>query len=224
MDTAKSRWGFVRDVTHELRDPITICIGHLELLGDDPKERRRTIALIIDELDRMGRIVDDLQLLAEAEHPDLLRLEPIDIGLFAQELIAEASSVGPRRWMLDHSADGTFIADRDRLTEAVVNLARNVVQHTRAEQAVGIGMSLSEDEVRIWVRDSGPGISGSDQAGIFDPFTRGRDAHRRYRGGGLGLAIVRAIAEAHGGRVELESRLGVGSTFTIVLPQYPAKF
>jgi len=223
VDTAKSRWGFVHDVTHELRDPITICIGHLELLGDDPKERRRTIALVIDELDRMGRIVDDLQLLAEAEHPDLLRLEPIDTALFSQELTAEASTVGPRRWMLDHSADGTFIADRDRLTEAVMNLARNAVQHTREDEIIGIGMSVTETDVRIWVRDSGPGISVSDQARIFDPFTRGSDAHRRYRGGGLGLAIVRAIAEAHGGRVELDSRLGVGSTFTIVLPQYPAK-
>jgi signal transduction histidine kinase len=104
-----------------------------------------------------------------------------------------------------------------------MNLARNALQHTREDETIGIGTSVSEDEVRIWVRDSGSGISGSDQAGIFDPFTRRSDAHRRYRGGGLGLAIVRAIAEAHGGRVELESRLGVGSTFTIVLPQYPAK-
>ena len=224
MDTEKSLSEFVHNVTHELRNPITICIGYLELLGDEPKERRRTIALVLGELDRMGRIVDDLQLLAEAEHSDFLHPEPIDIGLFAQEVTAEANTVGPRRWTLDHSGEGTFIADRHRLTQAVVNLARNAVQNTRAEQAVVIGTSLSEAEVCIWVRDTGPGIAVSDQARIFDPFTRGKDARRRYRGGGLGLATVRAIAEAHGGHVELESRLGVGSTFTIVLPRYPATF
>lgn len=220
MDTEKSLWEFVHDVTHELRNPITICIGYLELLGEEPKERRRTIALVIDELDRMGRMVDDLQLLAEAEHSDLLHSEPVDIGLFAQELTAEASAVGSRRWMLDHSGEGTFIGDRYRLTQAVVNLARNAVQNTRTEQAVVIGTSLSEAEVCIWVRDTGPGIAVSDQACIFDPFTRGKDARRRYRGGGLGLAVVRAIAEAHGGRVELDSRLGKGSTFRMVLPRH----
>jgi signal transduction histidine kinase len=72
--------------------------------------------------------------------------------------------------------------------------------------------------MRIWVRDTGAGISVSDQAIIFDRFKRGADAHRRYPGGGLGLAIVKAIAEAHGGHVELDSRLGEGATFTIVVP------
>jgi signal transduction histidine kinase len=76
--------------------------------------------------------------------------------------------------------------------------------------------------VRVWVRDTGHGIAVSDQSRIFDRFTRGRDAHRRYRGGGLGLAIVQAIAEAHGGRVDLESRLGEGSTFAIVVPRDPS--
>jgi two-component system, OmpR family, sensor kinase len=92
------------------------------------------------------------------------------------------------------------------------------VQHTVEHDAIAIGSSLTEEGVRLWVRDSGYGIAVSDQARIFERFTRGRDAHRRYRGGGLGLAIVRAVAEAHGGYVELESRLGEGSTFTIAVP------
>jgi two-component system, OmpR family, sensor kinase len=78
---------------------------------------------------------------------------------------------------------------------------------------------VGDNEVRIWVRDTGTGITVADQELVFERFKRGAGAHRRYRGGGLGLAIVKAIAEAHGGRVELDSRLGVGSTFTIVIPQ-----
>ncbi|HET6770854.1 MAG TPA: HAMP domain-containing sensor histidine kinase [Actinomycetota bacterium] len=215
----RSHRAFVQDVSHELRDPLTICRGHLELIGDDPKERHRTIGIVLDEIDRMTRIVNDLQVLAEAEQPDFLRTERIDLGLLAPEFTAKASALGRRRWMLDQTADGTFLADRDRLTEAVMNLAHNAVQHTSEEEAIGIGTAVTDTEVRIWVRDSGRGIAISDQARIFDRFARGKDAHRRYRGGGLGLAIVRAIAEAHGGRVELDSRLGEGSTFTVVVPR-----
>jgi two-component system, OmpR family, sensor kinase len=216
----RSQRAFIEDASHELRDPLTICRGHLELIGDDPVEQRRTNALVLDELDRMGRMVTDLQMLADAEQPDFLRPEWIDLGLFTEELIAKASALASRHWELDHAAEGTFLADRHRLTEAVMNLAHNAIQHTGGDETVAIGTSLSQDEVHLWVRDTGVGISVSDQARIFDRFTRGTGAYRRYRGGGLGLAIVRIIAEAHGGHVELQSRLGKGSTFTVVIPRH----
>jgi two-component system, OmpR family, sensor kinase len=208
---------FFEEASRGLRDPLTICRGYLELVGDDPEEQRETVALVMAELDRMGKIVDQLSVLAEFEEPDFLRPEWIDLELFAHELVAGASALGQRQWTLDHAGDGAALADRRRLTDAVMNLAHNAVQYTVADDTIAIGTSLDEDEARIWVRDTGSGISESDQAHIFNVFTRGRDAHRRYRGGGLGLAIVNAIVEAHGGRVELESRLGEGSTFTIVL-------
>jgi two-component system OmpR family sensor kinase len=211
---------FVEDASHQLRDPILICRGHLELLGDDPEERHKTLALVMDELDRMGRMVDQLQLLAEVEQPDILRPVGIDLGPFVEDLSAKAIALAPRQWSLDELADGTLFADPDRLTEAVMNLAHNAVAHTAEGDTVAIGSSLTENEVRLWVRDTGAGISAGDQTRIFERFTRGAGARRRYRGGGLGLAIVRAIAEAHGGRVELKSRLGEGSTFTIVIPRY----
>jgi two-component system OmpR family sensor kinase len=213
----RSQREFVQDTNHELRDPLTIVRGHLELLDDDPVERKRTVKLVLDELDRMGRIVDDLQLLAEVDQPGFLRLEWVDAGLFADELISKAKALAPRRWVLEQSAHSSFLADRHRLTEAVMNLAHNAIQHTTEADTVAIGLSTTGDHVRIWVRDTGVGISVPDQERIFDRFTRGSDAHLRYRGGGLGLAIVKAVAEAHGGRVELESRLGEGSTFTIVI-------
>lgn len=214
---------FVQDAGHELRDPLTICRGHLELLSDEPEERQATIALVMDELDRMARIVDDLQLLADAQQPDFLRPEPIDLRTFVRELAAKASALESRRWQVDHAADGEIVADRYRLTEAVMNLAHNAVQHTQADDTVAIGTSLTDDEVRLWVRDAGVGIPTSEQMRVFDRFTRGADAHRRYRGAGLGLAIVAVIAKAHGGRVDVESRPGQGSTFTIAIPTGPGE-
>jgi two-component system, OmpR family, sensor kinase len=214
----KSQREFVQDASHELRDPLTICRGHLELLGDDPEERRATTALVLDELDRIGRIVDDLQLLAEAEHPDFLRREWIDLELLTQELLAKATALAPRRWGLDGIGSRMILGDRQRLTEAVMNLAHNAVQHTVSHDSIAIGTAVVGNDVRIWVRDTGSGISGEDQDVIFERFKRGSDAHRRYRGGGLGLAIVKTVAEAHGGHVELDSRLGEGSTFTMVIP------
>jgi signal transduction histidine kinase len=113
------------------------------------------------------------------------------------------------------------LVDRHRLTESVMNLVHNAVQHTVGHDTIAIGSSVADGEIRLWVRDTGFGIAESDQARVFDRFRRGRSAHRRYRGSGLGLAIVRTIAEAHGGHIELISKLGEGSTFTMVLPARP---
>ena len=214
----RSQRDFVQDASHELRDPLTICGGHLELLSEDPEERRQTIALVVDELDRMGRIVDDLQLLADAQQPDFLRPTWFDLEPYTNELLAKAAALAPREWVLDAADDVEAYADRHRLTEAVMNLAHNAVQHTVGHDTIAIGSSARDGEIRIWVRDTGFGIAESEQPRVFDRFRRGRSAHRRYRGSGLGLAIVRTIVEAHGGRMELVSRLGEGSTFTMVLP------
>jgi two-component system OmpR family sensor kinase len=210
---------FVQGASDALRDPLTICRGHLELLTGDLEEQRRTLALVMDELDRMAQIVDYLQLLAETDRPETFQPEPIDLELLTHDLVAEASALARRAWTLDASAAGTLLADRLHLTEAVMSLADNAVQHTLPEDVISMGSSADEDEVRIWVRDTGVGIPESDQERIFESFARGADAHMHYRGRGLGLAVVKAIAEEHGGRVELESHVGEGSTFTIVLPR-----
>jgi signal transduction histidine kinase len=217
----RSQQEFVQDAGHELRHPLTICRGQLAFISDDPDERHATIALVMDELDRMARIVEELQVLAELEQPNVLQPETIVLDSFLDALVEKASSLGPRAWMVEHDGSGTVVADRFRLTEAVMNLADNAVHHTTPDDLVAIGAAASDGEVRLWVRDTGYGILLSDRDRIFERFTRGRGANRGNRGSGLGLAIVKQIAEAHGGRVELESRLGMGSTFTIVLPQRP---
>ena len=130
---------FVQDANHELRDPLTIIRGHLQLLDEDPVERERTIKLVLDELDRMGRIVDDLKLLADVEQPGFLRLERIDLQTFTEELHSKGSALASRRWEVDVSASGTFFGDRHRLTEAVMNLMHNAVQHTNESDTIAVG-------------------------------------------------------------------------------------
>jgi two-component system, OmpR family, sensor kinase len=210
---------FLTDVSHELRTPITVIRGHLETLGDSPAEREEAIAVIQDELDRMNRFVDDLLLLAKAPRPDFLRTAPIDLDLFTHDLFAKARSLGDRDWRLDGTGVGIVVADQQRLTQAVMNLADNAVRHTREAETIWLGSSHVAETIRLWVRDEGPGIRLADRERIFERHERADPGRRAQSDGtGLGLAIVRAIAEAHGGHVELDTRSGLGSTFTIVLP------
>ena len=192
--------------------------GHLELLGDDPDERRETVALVTDELDRMSRFVDDLLLLARAERDDFLRPAEVELGALTDELFDKARALGPRAWRLEARGEGLVLADRQRLTQAIMGLAQNAVQHTADGDAIWLGSEAERRDVRLWVRDSGPGVAADDQERIFERFARASASRRRSEGAGLGLAIVRAIAEAHGGRVALSSRPGAGATFTVILP------
>ncbi|CAN5699902.1 ATP-binding protein [soil metagenome] len=218
LDTAfVGQRAFLDNAGHELRTPITIVRGHLELMDDDPAERAATVALVNDELDRMTRIVDDLLLLARSDRPDFLDLGPVDLRDLTSDVLAKASALGDHRWALDGTTDGVIVADRHRLTQAMVNLAANAVNHADAT-TIGIGSARSGDEVRLWVRDDGHGIDAGDHDRVFERFARGGDRRRRSEGAGLGLSIVAAIAHAHGGRVELASSAGQGARFTIVLP------
>jgi two-component system, OmpR family, sensor kinase len=208
---------FLDDAGHELRTPITIVRGHLEVMGDDPAEQRETVALVTDELDRMARLVDDLLTLAHAERLDFLDRESVALAALTDELLSKARGLGDRAWTLDARAEGVALADRHRLTQGVMQLAENAVRHTSPGDVIGLGTAASESEVRLWVRDTGPGVPTGEEQRVFERFARGRGMPRG-ESSGLGLSIVRAIAEAHGGRVELRSTPGEGATFAIVLP------
>jgi signal transduction histidine kinase len=209
---------FIDDAGHELRTPITVIRGHLELLDEDPEERQNAIALVTDELERMSRIVNDLIILAKAERPDFLQLDTVDVATLTEEVLAKARGLAPRDWRLEQVARGRVVADRQRLTQALIQLAQNAAAYTVDSDPIALGSELRDGEVRLWVRDSGPGIPPEDQERIFRRFSRGRGGRRSSESAGLGLAIVRAIAEAHHGRVEVESRPGEGATFTMVIP------
>lgn len=213
---------FLDDAGHELRTPITIVQGHLDLMAADPDERAAALVVIQDELDRMTRIVDDLLLLARAEQPDFLRLGVVDVATLVDDLAARSASLDDRPWSVVRPPDGLVVhADRARLMQAVFNLAANAVRHTPAGTPVCIGAAAdAAGTVRLWVSDKGPGVPAAERGRIFARFARGSGgAGTRDRGGaGLGLAIATAIAEAHGGRMELAENEPTGAVFSVVLP------
>ena len=209
---------FMDDVGHELRTPLTIVRGHLETIDAEPEERAKVMALVTDELARMSRLVDDLSLLARSERPDFLDLSVVDLETLTQDVGSKAGAIAPRTWELAEAGPGRIVADRQRITQALLQLAQNAVAHTAEGDPIAIGSAIKDGEARFWVSDSGPGVAPSDRARIFERFARGRAQRPNSDGAGLGLAIVRAIAQAHHGRIELESPPGHGATFYLIVP------
>lgn len=203
------------DVGHELRTPLTIARGHLELIdASDPAEVAATRKLVISEMDRMRRLVEDLLTLARCRQPDLLRLEPVDVVELTDLTLSNAIRLGQRQWCLDEVAEVTALLDCQRVSQAWLQLAANAVQYSEPRSPIALGSQANETELRLWVRDEGRGIDPLDYERIFERAMRG-DAGE---GTGLGLTIVKAIVTSHGGRIDLDSSLGQGSTFTMVLP------
>jgi len=216
---------FVDDAGHELRTPITIIRGHLELMGDHPEERSATVALVTQELDRMSRIVSDLLVLAKAERPDFVQVAgPVDVTELTVELDALVAPLGDRRWQVSEVAEGVCPLDRQRIVQAVLQLAQNAVQHTDPGGRIDLASRFvtGTDGHRLLefsVTDDGPGVAADDRRTIFERFTHGVRSGSAQRGGaGLGLAIVAAIAEGHGGRATVTDAPSGGARFTITVP------
>jgi signal transduction histidine kinase len=208
---------FIKDASHELRTPITIIRGHLEMLHYRPEKQIEVTALLIDELERMSRLVNDLLLLAKTDHPDFLHIRTEELDWLTEELYLKACSFGDRHWQRESQGISPISVDRQRLTQAVMNLVQNAMRHTQPQDTIAIGSAIKAGNVHFWVKDTGEGISLEDQQRIFARFARGSRSSPQD-GHGLGLSIVQAIAQAHGGQVELVSHLGQGSTFTIIIP------
>lgn len=210
---------FLDDAGHELRTPLTIVRGHLEVLEPaDPQDVADTRELLLDEVDRMGHMVEDLILLSKAQRPDFLTVRPIDLGGLIADVAQKARMLGDRDWIVEACPAGVIEGDPERLTQALLELAQNARKFSAPGSTVWIGCALADDgEVRLWVRDQGSGIEPADLDRVFDRFSRGTSSHA-IEGSGLGLSIVATIAAAHGGRMEVQSQPGSGSTFTMVLP------
>jgi len=210
---------FIQDASHELRTPITVALGHTQLI-----ERAATDAtitddarVVADELLRLRRLANRLLLLASSGSPGLLHLTPLKV----EPLIFDALSRwdhAPRSWSISVE-EATVEADLDRLAMALDALIENAIDRSEVSGRIALSVRLEGRNVVLSVADSGCGMPAKDLGRIFDRFAR-IDSHRSREAGGfgLGLSIVRAVAEAHHGLVRVRSTLGRGSVFEIVLP------
>ena len=219
---------FVADASHELRTPLTVIRGQLEVLAAQENPSREDVTrvehLVQAEIMRVSRLVDDLLVLAQAERTDFLRTETVDVRSFVTDLWDGVSLTADRRFELGTIADGTLRADPDRLAQALRNLARNAIEHTADHGGlVRLDVTpLGPDRIRFLVVDDGPGIPVAERERVFERFHRTDTGRTRSAGGaGLGLAIVRAIAEAHRGSVRVRDPLdGLGAAIELVLPGF----
>ncbi len=208
---------FLHDASHELRTPVTIARGHLELLRrEHPDAPELEVAL--DELGRIERIVDRLLLLAKSEQ-QRVALEEIDLETFLSDLFMRWSEVAPRAWRLDVDLAGRLRADQEALRYALDALLENAVKYTDPGDTIELAARANgAGAVVIEVSDSGSGVPPEALPRIFDRWARADGARTRERGGaGLGLAIVAAVARAHGGRCSVEP-LPRGTAFRLHLP------
>jgi signal transduction histidine kinase len=216
---------FLQDVSHELGTPITIALGHTELITHAATDQAiaKDARVAVDELLRMRRLANRLMLLAATDSPDFLRLAPVDTAELVVETLHRWSQT-PRRWSLGTLAEAGVQADGDRLTLALDALIENAVDHTDSDGQIELSARHEGDNVILAVSDSGSGIPPAEVGRIFGRFTRVDTGRNRETGGfGLGLAVVKAITEAHQGSVRVHSTVGQGSVFELLLPAAPAR-
>jgi len=208
---------FLHDASHELRTPMTIARGHLELLRREQPEAPE-LEVALDELGRMERIVERLLLLAKSEHQGTA-FEEIDLEAFLADLFIRWSEVAPRSWRLDVDLAGRLLADPEGLRNALDALLENAVKYTDPGDTIELSAHADgTGGVVIEVSDSGSGVPPEALPRIFDRWARADGARTRERGGaGLGLAIVAAVARSHGGRCSVRPRPR-GTAFRLHLP------
>jgi signal transduction histidine kinase len=213
---------FLHDASHELRTPVTIARGHLEVLRRTNGETAPEIDVALDELQRIEQILERLLLLAKADQPDFVVLEPLELEPFLEDVFMRWSEVAPRAWRLGGLASGRLTVDHEALRCLLDALLENAVKYSDRGDAIELRSRAANDEVVIEVEDSGCGIAPEALTHIFERFGRADAARTRVHGGvGLGLAIVDAIAKAHGGRCTVRSTR-TGTTFTLRMPRFEA--
>jgi signal transduction histidine kinase len=221
---------FVADSSHELRTPLTVIKSNMHLLRrtTDPEERAELIDTTEAEVSRLNRMVNDLLYMAQMQAGHDLKpvLRPVELDSLLLDVFARTRSIAAlknQKVMLAHEDIAACQGDRDQLQHLLLNLADNATKYTPEGGTVTLGLWAEHGWARIEVSDTGAGIDAAELPHIFERFFRTQSARLAERSGsGLGLAIVKSIAEAHGGRIEVFSELGQGSTFRLWLPLMPA--
>lgn len=217
----------VADVSHELRTPLTTIQGNLDLLrrgaADDPAMRGEALRAISDETARMRRLINDLLLLAQTDAGLQLQRQPVELDTLLLEVYRQAQVLaqyaGGVTVRLGAEDQAIIEGDADRLKQLLLNLVVNALTYTPAGGAVTLTLRRGHGWVQVIIADTGVGIAPEDLPHIFDRFYRADRSRTRSGGSGLGLSIAQWIAQAHGGRIEVESTVGTGSTFTVWLPE-----
>jgi len=214
---------FVADASHELRTPLAAVRAYAELFGRGasarPDDLARSMGGISRESERMSLLVDDLLLLARLDEGRPLEREPVELDAVVREAVDTARMLEPSRSVQVELEPARVVGDRDRLRQTVDNLLSNVRAHTPADAAVSVSLERRNGSALLKVADTGPGLTDEQAAHVFERFYRTDASRTRASGGvGLGLSIVAAVVEAHGGSVSVESTPGRGTTFEVVLP------
>jgi len=209
---------FIQDASHELRTPITVALGHAELIqGSADGTLREDASVVVEELTRLRRLSDRLLLLATAEDPDFVDMRPVEVEDIVLDTLRRWGPI-QRHWRVGALVGATVKGDRDRLALAIDALVENAVKHTEQDQVIELSARDQDGMIAISVADEGTGIDAADVNRLFERFSRGGSAEGG--GSGLGLAIVTAIVGAHGGSARARPRPAGGSVFELLLPRW----
>jgi two-component system OmpR family sensor kinase len=215
---------FMADVGHELRTPLTVIKGNVGLMRRIGETDEESLAGIENEVDRLTRLVGDLLLLAQAESGKLpLDKRLVELDTLLLEVMGQVRVLARDRLQLKLGEIDQILVcgDKDRLKQVMVNLIGNAISYTPLGGEVVVGVGKSENLARLTISDTGPGIPAEDLPHIFERFYRAEKSRTRSRDGkgfGLGLSIAYWIVNNHGGKIEVNSKVGEGTTFCVWLP------
>jgi signal transduction histidine kinase len=215
---------FVQDASHQLRTPITIALGHAELLARQQRGDGEDAHIVVEELQRLRRLADLLLWIVSVEEGRTRGRSAVHLDVMVAESLRRWIGVERREWAIGRLDTATVLCDADQLQMALDELVQNAVTHTERDDAITLEVVADDGSVIVRVADGGSGIAEDDLGRIFERFARSDGSAARAPGGaGLGLSFVKSVAESHGGRVSVTSASGRGSVFELELPMHPGR-